>query len=355
MRNRKSVVALVAVVALGVLSAGQSRRLANRRWQHLPEAGAEYSANVPPALTFVMAGLGGFRGIVSEVLWFRVARLQMEGRYLELVQLADWITRLDPHASEGWAYNAWNLSYNISVMMSRYEDRWRWVQNGISLLRDEGLRFNPRDARLYRELAWLYQNKIGDVLDNAHLLYKFHLLEAMAPCVRPDGTLDVSAAATGARLAELRLDAGRMLEMERRFGPLDWRVPESHALYWAEQGVAYAEGTELMMCRRGVYQPLLLSVFRGRFTGSLEGREWRTGPNLALAIPAADYMLVALDENRTANQTVITLRFLAAATRLLSESGRKDDAQQVYQRLTRAVPPPGQSPAFEDVLKGWEP
>jgi len=355
MRNRKTVYALIAIVALMAGSAVQNRRLAEHRWERLPEAGVTYSANVPPALTFVMAGLGGFRGVVSEILWFRIARLQDEGRYLELVQLADWITRLDPHASEGWVYNAWNLAYNVSVMMSREEDRWRWVQSGISLLRDEGLRFNPRDARLYRELAWLYQNKIGDVLDSAHLTYKFHLLEAMSPCVRPDGTLDVAAAATGARLAELRLDAERMLELERRFGPLDWRLPETHALYWADMGMPYARDAERVMCRRAVYLPLMLSVFRGRFVGSQEERKWRVEPNLALAVPAADYMLLALEENRTSNQTRTTLRYLTEVTRMLAQAGHDEDAKELYGRLVGAMPPPHQPPMYEDVLKGWEP
>jgi len=355
MRNRKIVYALGAVAGLMVVSAVQSRRLAERRWQRLPEASAAYSANVPPALTFVMAGLGGFRGIASEVLWLRVARLQDEGRFLELVQLADWITRLDPHASEGWVYNAWNLAYNISVMMVRPEDRLRWVLNGVSLLRDDGLRFNPRDARLYRELAWLFQNKIGDSLDNAHLTYKLHLLEMMAPCVHPDGTLDSGAEATGARLAELRMDAERMLGLERRFGPLDWRIPETHALYWAEQGVAHATGNELMMCRRAVYQPLMLSVFRGRFAGALAERQWRAEPNLALAVPTAEYMLLALGEFRTPNQTVITLRYLAAATRLLAQAGQDDTAQQLYAHLTATIPLPYMPPTLEEVLKGWNP
>jgi len=346
---------LVAVVALMALSAVQSRRLAEHRRVRMPEASATYSANVPPALTFVMAGLGGFRGVVSEVLWFRIARLQDEGRYLELVQLADWITRLDPHASEGWVYNAWNLAYNVSVMMVRPEDRLRWVLNGISLLRDEGLRFNPREARLYRELAWLYQNKIGDALDSAHVTYKLHLLEAMSPCVRPDGTLDAGAAATAARLAELRMDAGRMLGLERRFGPLDWRVPETHALYWADQGVECATGNELMMCRRAVYQPLMLSVFRGRFAGSLAERAWRVEPNLALAVPAAEYMLLALGEHGSPNQTAVTLRYLAAAVRLLSQTGQDEAARQVYRHLVTAVPFPVQAPPFEDVQKGWNP
>jgi len=352
MNNRKGYYALIALVVFGVAAVGQSRRLATRRRERLPEASVAYSASVPPALTFVMAGLGGFRGLVSEVLWFRISRLQEEGRFLELVQLADWITLLDPRAVEGWAYNAWNLAYNISVMMPRPEDRLRWVENGVSLLRDEGLRFNPRDARLYRELAWMYQNKIGDTLDTMHLTYKFHLLEAMLPFVNPDGTLRADADPAG--LAARRLDAGLMREVERRFGPVDWRMPETHALYWADQGMACATGTERMMCRRAVYQPLMLSVFRGRFAGSLEERVWRTEPNLSLAVTSADYMLDALAENRSPNQTLVTLRYLAEAVRLLSQAGQDGAARQVHQRLGRAVPQQ-QAPAYEDVLAGWTP
>ena len=351
MRNRNTVYAVIALVVFGMLSAWQSRRLAEHRRERLPEASVSYNADMPPALTFAMAGLGGFRGIISEILWFRVSRLQEEGRFLELVQLADWITRLDPHAAEGWAYNAWNLAYNVSVMMNRPEDRLRWVQNGISLLRDDGLRLNPREAKLYRELAWLYQNKVGDVLDNMHLAYKFNLLETMAPLLNPDGTLKDSAA-NRETLARLRLDADRMLDMERRFGPVDWRMAETHAVYWAEQGVALAEGTELVMSRRAVYQPLMLCLFRGRFTGSLEEKIWAEEPNPALALPTADYMLAALQENKTANQMTITVRFLASAIRLLSQSGQEDVARKLYQRLADILPL-HQVPSIDDVMKGW--
>ena len=353
MLNRNIFYAVVALVVFGVLSVGLSRRLAERRRDRLPEAGVSYNADMPPALTFAMAGLGGFRGIISEILWFRVSRLQEEGRFLELVQLADWITRLDPHAAEGWAYNAWNLAYNVSVMMNRPEDRLRWVQNGISMLRDEGLRLNPREAKLYRELAWLYQNKVGDNLDNMHLAYKFALLEVMAPLVNADGTL-MASEANRKTLAGLRLDAGRMLDMERRFGSVDWRMAETHALYWAEQGVALAEGAELVMSRRAVYQPLMLSVFRGRFAGSQEKKIWDAEPNLALAVPTADYMLLALKENRTSNQMTVTVRFLASAVRLLSEAGQEDAARLIYQRLADILPPL-QTPPFDDVMKGWNP
>ncbi len=342
------------LAVLSLLAAWQSRRLAERRRERMPEAYAGYTADVPPALTFVIAGLGGFRGIVAEVLWFRASRLQDEGRFVELVQLSDWITMLDPHAAEAWVYNAWNLAYNISVMMGRPEDRLRWVQNGIALLRDEALRLNPREARLYRELAWLYQNKVGDSLDHAHLTYKFALAQTMAPFLRADGTV-LMTPENRAGLAALRLDADRMAALEKRFGPLDWRVPESHALYWADRGLEFASGTERLMCRRGVYQPLMLSVFRGKFTGSLEKRQWRTDRNLALALSATDYMCETLKEHPSKNMTLIALRFFSATLQMVESSGMHQAAQSIYGQLLRSLPAGMDKPTFEDVVKGWEP
>ena len=344
----------LTVLALLVLAAAwQSRRLADHRRGNMPEAYIGSAADAPPALTFVMAGLGGFRGVATEVLWFRANRLQEEGRYIELVQLADWLTMLDPHASEAWAYNAWNLAYNVSIMMAREEDRLRWVENGISLLRDDGLRFNPRDASLHRELAWLYQNKIGDSLDSAHLTYKFHLADTLASCVTPDGTV-LLAPESRAKLAALRLDPDRMAALEKRFGPLDWRLANSHAIYWASQGLEHATGSERLRCNRAVYQPLLLSVFSGRFTGNLAARQWQTAPNPAAAIPAADFLAEALQEFPSQAMRNVYMNFLAAAMHGLHQGGHAVPARMLYQRLLQTLPPNSPSPSFEDVINEFQ-
>ncbi len=344
----------MALALLGLLAAWQSRHLAERRRAGLPAAYAGYSADVPPALTFVIAGLGGFRGVAAEILWLRADTLQEEGRYLELVQLADWITRLDPHAAEAWVYNAWNLAYNVSSMMIRHEDRLRWVMNGLSLLRDDGLRYNPREPRLYRELAWLYQNKVGDSLDGAHLAYKLALAEAMSPFLRPDGTLLDTPESRG-RLAALRLDASRMAALEGRFGPLDWRVAETHAVYWAIQGFELASGSERQMCCRGVYQALILGVFRGRFTGSLERRQWQASSNLALASPTADYLEKAQAEIPSRIMNDVLLRFLSLSAQRSAQSGLDAQARSLFARLGGHLPPGQKPPTYDDVIKGWEP
>jgi hypothetical protein len=117
------------IVLLGLSAAGQFY-LASKR-----------AESAPVLAQGALAALGGFRSIAAEVIWFRADRLQEEGRYVELAQLASLLTFMEPHTTEVWSYAAWNLAYNISVMMPTPEDRWRWVMAAIRLLRDEGLRY----------------------------------------------------------------------------------------------------------------------------------------------------------------------------------------------------------------------
>jgi hypothetical protein len=330
------------LAALVGLAACQSHRLIDMRRHGLPTAPA-YAADTPPVLNLVMVGLGGFRGIAAEILWFRADRLQQEGRYVELVQLSAWIAQLDPRATETWAYSAWNMAYNISAMMNRPEDRLRWVAHGVSLLRDDALAWNPTDARLYRELAWLYLHKVGSDSDTAHIVYKLSLAEALAPLVQADGTLrDDGRADRG--LAELRLEPARMRALQARFGPIDWRLPESLALYWAWQGVSHAAGLERLACRRTVYQSLMTSVARGRFTGDLAAGRWQTAPNPALT-PAT---LAFLEETYAAFPTAGVREafgyFLVSRVRAAHAAGDDTAARAHYARLVRlsgtdSVPP----------------
>ncbi len=346
---KKTAYACVLLCLLAALSAVQSRRLAARRHAGLPQAYAGYTADEPPALSFILAGLGGFRGIASEILWFRAERLQDEGRYMELVQLSDWLTRLEPHAAETWVYMAWNLAYNISAMYTRPEDRLRWVKNGVSLLRDDAIRFNPKDGRLFRELAWMYQNKIGESLDLCHLAYKRELARDLAPCLAPDGTV-VASEANRAYLAARKLDLDRMLDLQKRFGPLDWRLGESHAIYWASRGLPFAEGMERLMARRIVYQSLMFLVLRGKLNAAYE-TEWAPGRNLAFAVPAADELAAAFGEFPSRNMRRVFLRFLGMLAALERLDGNEKMARVFYDRLVKALPEGMDVPSFEEVVR----
>ena len=185
---------------------------------------AKRQESAPVMVEGALAALGGLRSIAAEVIWFRADRLQEEGRYVELAQLASALTFMEPHTPEVWSYAAWNLAYNVSVMMATPEDRWRWVQAGIRLLRDEGLVLNPRSADLYRELAWLFELKIGASVDSAAPVYR-QKWRAIVEDVRRRGAWE-----------ELRMDPKEMLRLEQATGFDDWTDPQLSAIYWGARG-----------------------------------------------------------------------------------------------------------------------
>ena len=201
----------------------------------------------------VIAGLGGFRGILSEIVWFRADRLQNEGRYAEMAQIANLLTTLEPNTPEVWAYAAWNLAYNISVMMPSNEDRWRWVESAMKLLRDDGLRLNPRSPELHRELAWLFLSKIGGNIDEASPLYSSRWAEIV----------DAAKGDWG----QLKMNPSLVSYIDRTYGVQNWRDPKSSALYWAHHGLALKpSGAVRAELRQVLYQTLMLeSVEDARF------------------------------------------------------------------------------------------
>lgn len=171
-----SLVATCIVLLLGV---GQVQRALVRERNDLGLVRVIDNKGMPPVLAFTTVALGGFRGLIANALWIRMNDLQENDRYFEMVQLADWITKLEPHFTQVWLVQGWNMAYNVSVKFKDPEDRWRWVQRGIQLLRDDGLRFNPDETLIYREISWFYQHKMGQNLDDAHWHYKLEWKKEM--------------------------------------------------------------------------------------------------------------------------------------------------------------------------------
>ena len=115
---------------------------------------------------------GAFRGLVVNWLWLRANDLKQEGKFHEAVDLAKTITKLQPRFPRVWAFHGWNLAYNISVATQTPEERWQWVNAGIRLLRDEGIRANPNDLLLHKELSWIFLHKIQQMMDDSNGYYK---------------------------------------------------------------------------------------------------------------------------------------------------------------------------------------
>ena len=136
--------------------------------------------------------MGALRGLFVNYLWIRANTAKEEGRYFEAVELARQITRLQPRFPRVWSFHAWNLAYNISVTTQTPEERWEWVNSGIRLLRDEGLRANPSDMLMHRELGWIFLHKVGGYTDDANqhykreLAYEWHNIMGPKPEIPPD-------------------------------------------------------------------------------------------------------------------------------------------------------------------------
>ena len=169
---------VVAIILIGAaLSFVQGKMNAIRYTEKLTDT--DPLENAPPAVAFTSVALGGFRGLVADYLWLRSSKMQDEGNYFEMVQLADWIVKLQPRYTTSHAFLAWNMAYNVSVTFTGFEDRWRWVKRGIELIRDEALEYNPGDPELFRQLGWIYQHKMGQDLDDANRFYKTEFAKEM--------------------------------------------------------------------------------------------------------------------------------------------------------------------------------
>ncbi|MBR2344189.1 MAG: hypothetical protein IKA71_00185 [Lentisphaeria bacterium] len=381
-------------------------------------------ADAPPIVAFSSVALGSFRGLLADVLWLRSETLKSKKNYFEMVQLARWITDLQPNYSGGTAYLAWNLAYNISVTSSDHEDRWYWVNEGIKLIRDKALDYNPDDPVLYKELAWIFSHKLGNVLDDANLYYKRQLalqmmmilgderpdIEALAsapaseeafmeifpadhrlwgiaaaagcknyqelytlfrtpiPAALPEtfknslGEKDFNTVQNAFRVRllneKLRLDAQKMAEIDRRYGKMDWRVPESQAIYWATIGMD-KNGANDVHCMRIVTQSLQ-SAFRSGKLLMIRDKDGNPDiqitPNLALADAAYENFLRAqkIEEERHLGSAEsfrsARINYLKDAIPLIYINGNVSKAKEFFQKLLKEDGPQKQKTLDEFVM-----
>jgi hypothetical protein len=312
--------------------------------------------NAPPVLAFTTVALGGFRGLIANALWIRANDLQDEDKFFEMAQLADWITKLEPHFVQVWLVQAWNMAYNISVKFKDFDDRWRWVQRGIALLRDDGLRFNPNETLIYRELAWFFQHKMGANLDDANMRYKQEWLKEMSEVFAkkaPDLNELINPQTDDARrrsqllTGKYKMDPKFMQQVDERYGPLEWRLPESHAIYWAALGLEKARENptkikpdDLIQLRRAIYQSMQLSFQRGRLAANPFAKSFDFGPNLDIIpnVSAAYEQAMQEDAPNRDHIEKAHRNFLRDAVYFLYENNRLADSAKWYRYLSEKYP-----------------
>jgi hypothetical protein len=360
-RYQKPLLIALAVVLIFGVSRMQSRLNAQRDTMGLTRM--EPLENAPPMLAFTTVALGGFRGLIANALWMRVNDLQEQDKFFEMVQLSDWITKLQPHFTSVWIHLAWNMSYNISVKFNDPKDRWEWVKRGIELLRDEGLRYNPGEPLLYRELAWHFQHKMGQYLDDAHNYYKGAWIEETSE-VFPNGhpdfeeLLNPTTDEARKRVDRLRnhykMDPAWIKEVDDRYGPLEWRLPESHAIYWAIVGLEKTASDklkekDLVSLRRVIFQSMQLAFHRGRLIFPRKGTtEFMYAPNLDIVerTSQAYEEMMQFEPDMLKNLETAHKNFIKTAVYFLYSYNRLSLANQWFKYMVEKYPtavPEGQT------------
>lgn len=162
------------LLTLGLLCSWPITRLA------LPPIAQNSTANI----SVMIVSLGGARGILSEILWWRINSLQREGRNAEIYPLTQLLTQLDPATPNIAIFHAWNCSYNIASTYSDPNDCWLWMKRGHQILEEELKRY-PEDKMILREMTAFWLLKFYGNLDPNQSFYCQHVAEIpMAPELR---------------------------------------------------------------------------------------------------------------------------------------------------------------------------
>lgn len=344
-RRRALLLTFVGVLLLG-FSGTRHAGLVSSRGAH--ELQAVPPEETTPLVAITTVAFGAFRGLVADALWMRAYELQEQGQYFELVQLAAWITQLEPNIPEVWVFQAWNLAYNISVLFPEDEDRWRWVRHGLELLREDGLRHNPVSAQIHWEIGWILQHKVGMDYDQSHLHYKARLAQSVQEAFGGPRPQDDAAWERATR--DFRMTPTRMQALESQFGPLDWRLPHTHVLYWADRGLPLArDGFNQSRLRRMRQQALAEIMRRGRLIVDDDGQP-------ILSLPRLDLLPRILTEMEQPGRDTLSRQgqraFLIDAIILFAEYGQLETALDLSNRLHRIDPDhPAELPGLESLLQ----
>jgi hypothetical protein len=142
----------------------------------------------------------------------------------------------------------------------------------------------------------------------------------------------------------LRLDAAYIANLNDRYGELDWRLPEAHAIYWASRGLDADDERMDTFCNRVIFQSLANAFEMGRVVMLAEANYMELVPNISLVDAVRDVYLENIEMQSAAGSEAIHgtttgyENFLTDAVVNLFMYGRNERAQE-YLKLARETFP----------------
>jgi hypothetical protein len=156
--NKKIIYGLLIVFLFGVMFPYSSWLTEEKKRRDLGEAAIGQIDTGSFMMKLFL--LGGFRGIVADLLWIRAEENKRDHDWDRLKTNVEMITKLQPHFLSIWTFQGWNLAYNVSVEWDAPEDKYEWIKQGIKFVQ-EGVRKNRRSPDLVWDTAWFYYHKLG--------------------------------------------------------------------------------------------------------------------------------------------------------------------------------------------------
>ncbi len=352
------------------------------------------NTDLPPSLALTTFALGPLKAIIVDSLWWRAIQQQDQGEYFEALQLADWITKLQPTFSSVWAFHGWNMSYNIAHDFADEEDRWNWINHGIELLRDEGLKYNPGDKVIQHEIARIFYNRIGGNIDQGSEYFKnqwaFKMMQYFDsssqqeiinlsnaaknvdelkkrfgvekymqetlkqaidvldfktnPPTRIPHQVELSTEKQKQAVveiyyyhkrkkieSELKLDVARILFINTQYGPLDWRLHQAHTIYWAAEDNFEDFMKGGVNYSKIVRQSMIESFYEGKlFHDPVKNIISRTN-NLEIIGRIHDYIEYLIENNFDSDIDSVHKKFLKNAVTILYNYNRNEEAKELFE------------------------
>jgi len=328
----------------------------------------------------------------------RVEELDGQGRNREADWLYEQLTLIEPENATNWIRRARNLSRNLAASERNFSHRLGHVKQAISLLRDKAQEKLPDNPALHLALAETFLHKIAGVSDGAHRFYQRTWVGSMSTnlwptvdaCIQAKGRPDWDVLADPktpediARVKRLReyfrMDPKLMREVDELHGAveipgegngtikkqvgLEWRLPETHAIYWAQRGLQFC-GDDFRMrtdLEQVIDQAMQVTAQRGRIIVNphlpgferdyLTGRNWIYGKRLDFLLKVDAIFRQEMATNpglRSGHQ-----QFLVGAVGDLFMHNRIPESRFWFAKLLRDYPV-DEPPEWEEVcLDRWQ-
>ena len=157
----------------------------------------------------------------------------------------------------------------------------------------------------------------------------------------------------------LKLDPKVIVEINNEYGEMDWRVPESQAIYWATMGIKRTPGHKDLSCDRIITQSLYEAFRSGRIL-MIDEQAFESitlVPNLKLVDAVFD-RFVKVQEIYEKDNPMSTFRsarinFIKDAITTLYNYGSFSKAAEYYKKLQAEEPGTHKMPLEGFVMEQW--